>query len=155
MRRFGTRLFTGLLILAAAASAAKADPDNALWRAIVAVESRGNARAYNPRDGATGIAQIRTVCLTDVNRIARQRGMDVRFATSHRLDPGAARRIWALYLDYYGDQYAKVTGCRPTAEVYARIWNGGPDGWRKGTTRSYWQRVRAAMLDPAAAGAAS
>ena len=29
-----------------------------------------------------------------------------------------------------------------TAETYARIWNGGPDGWRKPTTAAYWRKVR-------------
>jgi hypothetical protein len=50
-----------------------------------------------------------------------------------------------MYLDYYGDLYVRQTGRTPTDEVYARIWNGGPNGWRKASTRQYWQRVRAEM----------
>lgn len=33
----------------------------------------------------------------------------------------------------------------PTVEVYARIWNGGPEGWRKSSTLAYWRRVRNAL----------
>jgi hypothetical protein len=132
-------------VLALASSSAGPGPSSALWRAIVAIESGGNAGAFNPHDGATGMAQVRTVCLEDVNRIARLRGLSERFAPADRTDPRAARRIWELYLGYYGDQYRKETGRTPTDEVYARIWNGGPAGWKKSSTVAYWQRVRAAM----------
>ena len=119
----------------------------ALWQAIVAVESRGNVHAYNAHDGATGMAQIKTVCLGDANRIACLRGLDERFTAADRSDPRAARRIWNLYLDFYGKQYEKETGRKPTDEVFARISNGGPTGWRKTSTLPYWDRVREALRD--------
>ena len=122
-----------------------AGPSHALWRAIVAVESGGRARAYNPCDRATGLAQIRPVCLTDVNRIARLGGVAACFRAADRWDPRAARRMWDLYLDFYGRQYWRQTGRTPTDEVYARIWNGGPEGWRKPSTLAYWRRVRDAL----------
>lgn len=130
-----------------------AGPSSALWRAIVAVESGGNARAYNACDGATGMAQIRSVCLTDVNRIARLRGVAARFSAADRWDPRAARRMWNLYLDFYGREYWRRTGRTPTDEVYARIWNGGPEGWRKSSTLAYWRRVRNALAAEEEAGA--
>jgi hypothetical protein len=118
---------------------------DALWQAIVAVESKGDVHAYNAHDGATGMAQIRSICLEDANRIAGLRGLETRFTASDRHNPKAARRIWNLYLGYYGKQYEKETGRKPTDEVFARIWNGGPTGWRKSSTRPYWGRVREAM----------
>jgi len=120
-------------------------PSDALWRAIVAVESRGDVNAYNAHDGATGMAQIRSVCLEDANRIAGLRGMDERFSAADRSNPRAARRIWNLYLDFYGKQDEKETGLKPTDEVFARIWNGGPSGWRKTSTLPYWNRIREAL----------
>jgi soluble lytic murein transglycosylase-like protein len=131
--------------LAAIDGMISAAPSDALWHATVRVESGANPRAYNRHDGASGIAQIRGVCLNDVNRIARQRGLGARFTPSDLYDPVQARRIWELYLDYYGDAYQKQTGRRPTDEIYARIWNGGPNGWRKASTLEYWDRVRSAM----------
>jgi len=128
-----------------ASAAAQASPSGRLWQAICTVESGGDPVAYNRKEGAAGIAQIRPVCLRDVNRIARLRGVDERFTYADRHDPLAARRMWTLYLDHYGRAYARRTDRTPTPEVYARIWNGGPTGWRKRSTRGYWQRVRAAM----------
>ena len=160
-RLTGVRWLGALLLLAAvalpAARAIQSDPapgnlDSRLWSAIVTVESGGNAQAYSP-GGAVGIAQIRQVCLADCNRIARQKGLDLRFAPADRFDPDKARQMWDLYLSYYGEQYERETGQPPTDEVYARIWNGGPSGWRKDSTLEYWGRVQA-FLEPAAADGA-
>jgi len=128
-----------------ASAAADAAPGGRLWKAICTVESGGAPDAYNRKERAAGIAQIRPVCLRDVNRIARLRGVDDRFTGADRRDPDAARRMWVLYLEHYGKAYARRTGRPPTPEVYARIWNGGPVGWRKRSTRGYWRRVRAVL----------
>jgi hypothetical protein len=120
-------------------------PGDRLWGAMVAVESSGDRWAYCPRTGATGIVQIRATCLADVNRIARDRGLGVQFSDADRYSPARARRMWQLYLEYYGREYWKETGRLPTPEVYARMWYGGPDGWRKSCTVEYWRRVRRAM----------
>jgi len=147
------RTFVLIIVVAAAlpalvamtALAPSAGPGDALWEATVRVESKGDPRAYNAHDGAGGIAQIRAVCLADVNRIAGRRGLVERYSPSDLTDPAKARRIWALYLEYYGDLYEKRTGRTPTDEIYARIWNGGPNGWHKDCTRPYWDRVRSVM----------
>jgi len=56
-----------------------------------------------------------------------------------------AKARWAakVYLNFYGEQYEKRTNKVPTAEVYAKIHNGGPMGWRRGNydTKRYWARV--------------
>ena len=150
MMKRNVLLVAGVLVALAtvaivAVMATSDGPSDALWQATVRVESRGNPHAYNPHDGASGIAQIRVVCLADANRLARERGLNERFTASDLSDPVRARRLWALYLDYYGDFYERQTGRAPTDEVYARIWNGGPNGWRKASTREYWERVRVAM----------
>ncbi len=130
-----------------ASAAVHAAPTGRLWHAICTVESGGDPDAYNRKERAAGIAQIRPICLRDVNRIARLRGEDDRFTHADRHDPDTARRMWILYLEHYGRDYTRRTGRPATAEVYARIWNGGPAGWRKRSTRVYWQRVRAVMRD--------
>ena len=117
----------------------------ALWQATVRVESRGNPRAYNRREDAVGIVQIRRACLTDVNRIARLEGLAVRFTYTDRFDPAKSRRMWELYLGHYGTAYRQATGRAPTDQVYARIWNGGPAGHAKAATRRYWRRIVRAM----------
>jgi hypothetical protein len=98
-------------------------------------------------EDAVGIVQIRPACLDDVNRIAALRGLDVRFRPHDRYDPHKSRRMWELYLSHYGQEYRRATGEHPTDEIYARIWNGGPIGWRKRNTRPYWRRIIRAMRE--------
>jgi len=152
--RSALRLIGGLMILALVAPLAgdalrsTSEPGGlspALWDATIAVESGGDPAAYNVSSGAAGVAQIRPICLADCNRIARLQGLDLEFAMSDRWDPARSRLMWAVYLVYYGERYAEDTGEPATDEVYARIWKGGPAGWRKASTSGYWDRVRAAM----------
>ena len=142
----------GLLLAAALTGSARAGPSDSLWHATVQVESRGDARACNRREGAVGVVQIRYGCLNDVNRIARLEGLKVRFTSADRLDPAKSRRMWELYLAHYGRQYHEATGFSPTDEVYARIWNGGPVGHAKTSTAVYWRRIVRAMQGVAAVG---
>ena len=49
-----------------------------------------------------------------------------------------SQQIFLAYLDRYS-QYGD------SSEVLARIWNGGPNGHTKESTKSYWGRVQRAM----------
>ena len=48
----------------------------------------------------------------------------------------------SFYLIRYGRWYEVTQGKAPTLEVLARIYNGGPSGWRKKSTEAYWKKVR-------------
>ena len=86
---------------------------------------------------AYGALQIRQICIDDVNRI-----YGTHFVHADVMQDESARKICSLYLTYWGSRYIKQTGCYPTDQVLARIWYGGPDGWKHRDTRSYWaQRV--------------
>lgn len=91
----------------------------------------------NPPPGdngkALGVLQIRVEVVKDVNRIYK-----THYVHSDALDPKKSFEICRLYLSYYGRVYAKRTGIQPSYEVLARIWNGGPNGWRVKKTRTYW-----------------
>jgi hypothetical protein len=50
--------------------------------------------------------------------------------------------MWEIYLMHYGEKYRAETGRLPTDETFARIWNGGPTGWRKLSAKGYWARVQ-------------
>jgi hypothetical protein len=39
----------------------------------------------------------------------------------------------------------KWLGKEPTLEDKARIWNGGPGGWKKSATIVYWAKVQKAI----------
>lgn len=98
------------------------------------------------RNKAYGLLQVRQPYLTDVNRIAgkekvrRRWGKDVLTLMDMK-DRDKAEWAFLIYISHYGKRYTKLTGKNPTVEVYARIHNGGPDGWRKKTTVQYGRAV--------------
>lgn len=104
--------------------------------ALIAVESQGNALLIGDGGEAYGILQIHPCVIEDVNRV---------YHTSYRLDDrkddAASIKICELYLGYWGTRYEERTHKSATPEVLARIWNGGPNGWRKESTRAYWAKV--------------
>ena len=110
----------------------------ALWQSVCAVESGGNPMAYNAQEQAAGIAQIRPICLRDCNRIVGY----TRWTLADRYNPIKARAMFETYTGHYMRHY-KLTG----GESAARIWNGGPEGWRKQGTLAYWRRVERFILE--------
>jgi hypothetical protein len=96
---------------------------------------------------AYGLYQIRYPYLKDVNRIAGKDVMRVwgvkKLYMSDMQDGDKARWAMRVYLSYYGKRYTRLTGLKPTPHIYARIHNGGPDGWKDKTTLAYWRSVRA------------
>jgi len=112
---------------------------DATWAAVCLVESGGDPLAINHLEGAAGIAQIRLICLDDCNRIVRLAGGPAGYWTwNDRFDPAKSREMFATYVTHFAQ-------CDQRPEVWARIWNGGPEGFEKSSTLNYWRRVSAAM----------
>ena len=111
-----------------------------LVSACVAVESGNNAAAIGDNGQAVGILQIHPACIQDVNRFG-----DKVYTLEDRTDREKSIEIFTAYLTHYGRAYERRTGKKPTAEVLARIWNGGPRGYAKTATLPYWRKVQAAM----------
>lgn len=107
--------------------------------ALIAVESNGNDFAVGDRGRALGCLQIHQRVIEDVNRI-----YGTRYNHSHGLDRTHSLRICELYLTYWGSKLPY----QPSLEDYARIWNGGPLGWRKQGTLAYWSKVRTELSAP-------
>lgn len=99
------------------------------WFALCEVES-GNDPNSVGRDGASGPAQIRKICVDDVNRIV---GKNL-FSYEDRFDHDKSRRIFRIYTTHYAGEDAPF-------ETRLRIWNGGPSGHKKKMTKSYVNRV--------------
>jgi soluble lytic murein transglycosylase-like protein len=106
-----------------------------LLLALIIVESNGNNNAVN--GDAAGCLQITPVVVKDVNRFA-----GTKFTLQDRFDRDKSIRMAELYLKYYGRIYIKKTGKVPDNEVLARIWNGGPNGWKKSSTQDFWLKVK-------------
>ena len=109
---------------------ASASPSERLIDALAHVESKGEVHAIGDNGKAVGILQIHKEVVDDVNRV---------YGTSYTYDDRKSieksREICRKYLLLHGGRNA-------TDEKYARIWNGGPGGHRKRSTRKYWVKVR-------------
>ena len=105
--------------------------------ALAAVESGGDDAAVNKREDAHGRYQIRAAALADANRILCT---DYTLADCH--DPAVAARIVRAYLGHYGSALSA-----PTPPALARIWNGGPNGHKRDSTRGYAERFHRAYLE--------
>ena len=115
------------------------EPSAQLVAALIQVESGGNDNAIgdlNLDQKAYGCLQIRQPCVDDVNR---------RHETSYKAEDCLGKRALSIWLcQKYIAMYAtqKRLGHVPTDEDKARIWNGGPNGWRKKSTEAYWAKVK-------------
>ncbi len=112
-------------------------PDS-LINSLIKVESGGNDHALGDKhlaNKAYGPLQIRAHCLRDVNRRA-----GTRF-TLAQIQGNRPLSVWVCrtYLEMYAT--SKNIGRTPTLEDMARIWNGGPTGWKRKSTKGYGQRV--------------
>ena len=91
----------------------------------------------NVAEGAIGRYQIRAIFVRDVNRIL---GQELYTHEDARRD-GLARNMIRIYLTHYGAAYEKRTGKKVTLQKLARMFNGGPMGWRKKATSGYGMRA--------------
>lgn len=117
----------------------------ALLIAIMAVETGGHPEPLEASgdDGASiGCMQIQKAVVDDVNRVC-----GLNYSYEDRTKLGASMRICRHYLEYWGGLYEKKTGKKATNEILARIWNGGPNAWKKtGKAKAnldyYWSKIK-------------
>jgi len=94
--------------------------------ALRAVESSNGLTSQNE-------LQITPICIRDVNRL-----YNTHYSMKDVYDKRRSEEIAVLYLEYWGHQASP----NPTMQQYARIWNGGPNGWKKRSTIKYWNKVK-------------
>ena len=108
-----------------------------LLAALIAVESGGNDLARG-RHGEHGALQVRPCVVKDVNRIA---GTHYRWA--EMTNRWAALGVFRIYTGHYCAE--DRLGRPATSQDLARVWHGGPNGWKRRKTVAYWKRVQARM----------
>ena len=108
-----------------------------LIEALEQVESNGDVLAIGDYGKAYGCLQIWNVVIKDVNRISKS-----NFKHKDAFNRDKAFKIAEIYLNYWGKVYERKTGKKVTNEVYARLFNGGPSGYKKKSTIKYWKKVR-------------
>ena len=98
-----------------------------LLSALIQIESGGNDQAKG-RHGELGALQIKSIMVRDINRI-----MGTHYAHQQVTNRATATFIANAYLSHYGRNLSD--------ESLARLWQGGPRGAKKSSTRAYARRV--------------
>lgn len=115
-------------------------PPPQLISALILKESGGDDMAIGDKhltDHAYGCLQIRKPCITDYNRWHK-----TSYAAEDMLgNRELSIKVFKSYIDHYAT--TRLLGHTPTLEDMARIWNGGPSGWKKASTVAYGQDVLA------------
>lgn len=115
-----------------AAGMAKAEIPDSFFNALAAVESSGNPKAYNKKEKAIGIYQIRPAYFADAQK-ANPELRKYRHDDCYR--PEVAKKAVKAYMSRY---------CKGgTLEDMARAHNAGWN-WKnkKQLTNNYWQKVK-------------
>lgn len=116
-----------------------AEPPTGLISALIKVESGGDDGAIGDKqlkNKAYGCLQVRQPCVDDVNRVC---------GTNYRAEDCLDNRELSLWIyNRYMEIYATAErlGRDVTLEDKARIWNGGPNGHKKKSTKRYWTKVK-------------
>jgi hypothetical protein len=110
--------------------------------ALIKVESGGNDWAVGDKhlaDKAYGCLQIRKPCVDDVNRVYK-----TKYAAPGMLgNRKDSVDVFNRYMSIYATE--KMIGRPVTDEDRARIWNGGPTGWKRNSTKEYWLKVKSKL----------
>ncbi len=103
-----------------------------LINAIHMVETGGKLGPIRGDNGAAlGPLQIHRGCWQDAN---------IGGKYSQCADLEYSKRVFRAYMKRYATE--KRLGRTPTPEDMARIWNGGPNGFKKSATIKYWKKVQ-------------
>jgi len=104
--------------------------------AIEQVESGGDVNAIGDNGKALGCLQIWEVCFNDVKHYPEMKG----YVYKDVVKRDVAYLVFKLYMKRYATE--KRLGRKVTDQDRARIWNGGPNGYKKSGTLNYWKKVK-------------
>ena len=108
---------------------------NAILASILMQVETGNRPLIGDNGRAIGPLQVHAAAVADVNRA---------FGTTYKhrdmMDRDAAVAVFDRYLWLYAQP--RRLGRPVTDEDRARIWNGGPNGWKRKATLGYAAKYR-------------
>lgn len=119
-------------------------PDEKLWDAIKIVETGGSSDPENQKGDngrSYGPLQIMESYYNDAvcqNPSLRSNGK----SWENTMGPGSyeySKEVGNAYMQRYATE--ERLGHPPTNEDFARIHNGGPNGFKKPQTEKYWRKV--------------
>jgi hypothetical protein len=104
-------------------------PIDTLLIAIMAVESNFDTLAYNEKENAAGVLQIRPIMVSEVNRLLGEN----KYTLKDRWNKAKSIEMFNI---------VRLHTKNPTNERIARNWNGGYTGHKKKSTLKYWNKVK-------------
>jgi len=121
-----------IIMLMISATTTGTEPHAQLIDAVHMVESSGRTGPILGDAGAAlGPLQIHRACWQDAN-------LPGRYADCADLE--YSKRVFRAYMARYAT--ARRLGRPVTDQDRARIWNGGPNGYKKRATIKYWNKVK-------------
>ena len=100
-----------------------------LLMAVMAVESNFDSMAYNEKENAAGVLQIRPIMVREVNRLLGKNKYTLKDRWSK-----------AKSIEMFNVIRSHLKGA--SDEQIARTWNGGYNGHNIPQTMQYWQKVK-------------
>lgn len=101
------------------------------------VETNNNPDVIGDSGDSYGVLQIQKLAIIDVNE---------RYGTSYThkdaLKVEHAERIFILYIKRWVKHLERVEGRKATVEDVVRIWNGGPNGYKRKSTLLYYNKYK-------------
>ena len=93
------------------------------------IESSHNPNAYNKKEKAIGVLQIRPIMVKEVN-------LYTNYKLSHEdcWDKEKSIEAFIAFQNKFNPQW--------DAERAAKLWNGGRKGYNKQSTEKYWKKVK-------------
>ena len=106
-----------------------------LITALIAVESSGNDMAVGDNGRALGPLQIHRGVVLDVNKFTGS-----HYRHQDMTNRAQARAVCEAYLTHYVTE--KRIGRKPTIADFAKVWNSGPEGFKKTCSEKYAAKVQ-------------
>lgn len=113
---------------------------NILILALILVESGGDPKAIGDNGLAYGCLQMHAAYVQDAAEYA-----NADWQHNDAFDPDTSLKIIKAYMKRYAND--DRLGRYATAEDIARIHNGGPNGYKKDATDSYWNKVKSKLIE--------
>jgi len=128
-------IFSALMTLAIAVSVSITPLQSAIWQVETSQCESDCPKGDN--GAATGPLQIHRACWEDVKRDGEN------YSDCEGLDYSI--QIFQRYMLRYATE-KRLKRC-VTDQDRARIWNGGPNGYKRQSTEVYWEKVQNALLE--------
>ena len=117
---------------------------DSLLNTLITIESNGDSTKIG-KSGELGVLQIKQCVIDDVNNFVEKKKT---YTIEDVLDEKKAREICKKYLTYWAYINPKSPhklGKKVNNEILSKIWNGGPNGWKKSSTNDYWLNVKSLL----------